>query len=115
MWQPPKCGWFKLNFEEASKGNPSQANISYCLHNYEGMEVARMEKLIGIETNNMAELTTLVEGLATCIEKGVVKLAIEGDSTIVINALRKGSMPNWRLDAILRRVLNLGQSFKKIH
>ncbi|XP_059073575.1 uncharacterized protein LOC131874293 [Cryptomeria japonica] len=113
-WQPPMSGWFKLNFDGASRGNPGQAGIRCYLHKSKGIEVAQREKLVGIETNNKEELTALVEGLEMCKESGVEKLAIEGDSAIVINALRKGSIPNWRFDVLLSRDLNLGRSFKNI-
>lgn len=69
---------------------------------------------IGIETNNWAELMALVEGLALCKSIGCKNLEIEGDSAIIINALRKGSLLNWRLDSILSKAILLCQSFDKI-
>ncbi|XP_057865263.2 uncharacterized protein LOC131072959 [Cryptomeria japonica] len=114
VWKPPKNGWFKLNFDGASKGNPGQAGIGCCLHNLDGTEVALRAKLVGIETNNRAEFMALVEGIKMCMASGVDKLVVEGDSAIVINAMRKGSILNWRLDALLNKALNLGKAFKKI-
>ncbi|XP_059064718.1 uncharacterized protein LOC131856806 [Cryptomeria japonica] len=114
VWQPPKNGWFKLNFDGASRGNPGQAGIGCCLHNSNGIEVAQREKPIGIETNNRAEFMALVEGLEMCKASGVEKLVVEGDSAIVINALRNGSILNWRLDMLLSRALKFGKAFKSI-
>ena len=52
---------------------------------------------IGPTSNNLAELTTLEEGLKTCHQLGLSKLIIEGDSQIFLNAIRNRSNPNWVL------------------
>ncbi|XP_057853747.1 uncharacterized protein LOC131063815 [Cryptomeria japonica] len=114
VWKPPKMGWFKLNFDGASRGNLGQASIGCCLHNLDGTEMAWRVKPVGIETNNRVELLVLVDGLKMCRALGVEKLVVEGDSTIMINAMRKGSIINWRLEALLNRALNLSKAFKKI-
>ncbi|XP_057843263.2 uncharacterized protein LOC131052700 [Cryptomeria japonica] len=113
VWKPPKMGWFKLNFDGASRGNPGQTRIGCCLHNLDGTEVTQRAKPVGIGTNNRAEFMALVEGLEMCRALGV-KLVVEGDSTIIINTMRKGSILNWRLDVFLNKALNLSKAFKKI-
>lgn len=113
-WKPLKEGWFKLNFDGASRGNPEVAGIGCCVHKNEGKEIATISKSIGIETNNWAELYALVQGLSICASLGLRCLEIEGDSAIIINALRKGKIPNWRLNSLLLQALNLCYSFKEI-
>ncbi|XP_059065181.1 uncharacterized protein LOC131857107 [Cryptomeria japonica] len=114
VWQPPKNGWFKLNFDGASRGNPRQDGIGCCLSNSNRIEVAQREKPVGIESNNKEKFMALVEGIEMCNASVVEKLVVEGDSTIAINAMRKGSILNWMLDILLSRDLNLGKAFKKI-
>lgn len=55
----------------------------------------------------------LIEGLRVCKDLNIEKLEIEGDSAIIINALRKGSMPNWKLNYLLSMTLNIINTFKK--
>lgn len=55
----------------------------------------------------------LVEGLHLCRKLGVKNLEIEGDSAIIVNALRKGSMPNWRLNTLLSKALDLCRDFDR--
>ncbi|XP_057813813.2 uncharacterized protein LOC131027734 [Cryptomeria japonica] len=114
VWKPPKNGWFKINFDGASRGNLGQDGIGCSLHNSDETVVARRAKPIGMETNNRAKSMALVEGLEMCMASGVEKLVVEGDLTIVINGMKKGSILNWRLDALLNRALNLSKAFKKI-
>ncbi|XP_059066456.1 uncharacterized protein LOC131857757 [Cryptomeria japonica] len=113
-WKVPKKGWAKLNFDGASCGNPGSAGIRCCLHEDAGRELAKMTKPIGIESNKKAEILALFEGLLLCYNRGISKLAIEGDLAIIINGLRKGFLPNWKLNAILSRALSLLKDFKKI-
>ena len=40
----------------------------------------------------------LVEALELCKTLGCKNVEIKGDSTIIINAIRKGSLINWRLE-----------------
>ncbi|XP_057816798.2 uncharacterized protein LOC131030131 [Cryptomeria japonica] len=112
-WKVPKKGWAKLNFGGASRGNLGPAGIECYLHDDDGKELAKLAKPIGIESNNKADILALVEGLLLCQNRGISKLAIEGDSSIIINGLRKGFLPNWKLNAILSRALSLLKDFKK--
>ncbi|XP_057843164.2 uncharacterized protein LOC131052593 [Cryptomeria japonica] len=110
----PKKGWVKLNFDGASRGNPGPVGIGCCLHDEAGRELAKLAKPIGIEFNNKEEILALVEGLLLCQNRGISKLAIKGDSTIIINGLGKGSLPNWKLNVILSRALSLLKEFNKM-
>ena len=63
-------------------------------------------------SNNMAELEALEVGLYLCIEVGISKVVIEGDSQNILNAIRKCSTPNWILNSKLGEVLDLLNSFE---
>ena len=53
----------------------------------------------------MVEFLALEEGLHTCLQLGISKLIIEGDSQIVLNAIRTHSTPNWILKSRLQEVI----------
>ena len=61
--------------------------------------------------NNLAELEVLDKGLLLCINLGVSKVIIEGDSQIILNALRKQDTLNWTLNSKLKEVLMRLDSF----
>jgi len=75
--------------------------------------IATLGKPLVEATNNMAKLTALIEGLKICKVLKIEKVEVEGDSAIIINALRKGSMPNWRLNSLLTIALDFTISFRR--
>lgn len=71
-----------------------------------------MERLIGEVTNNVVEVEALIEGLLLCKDLKIRKLEIEGDSVLIVNALRSGSTQNWRLNNLVSRALEIIKLFK---
>jgi ribonuclease HI len=106
---PSTFGWTKLNFDEASRGNPDTASIICIINNASGMWISRRDKSIHPTTNNLMELEALQVGLQLCLD-----LVIEGDSQIILNAIRKCSTPNWVLNSKLEEVLNILDQFTDI-
>ena len=62
----------------------------------------------------MAEFLALEEGLYTCLQLGISRLIIGGDSQIILNAIRKHSTPNWILNSILQEVILLLDKSKEL-
>ena len=62
----------------------------------------------------MAELRALEEGLRLCLQLGLTNVYIEGDSQIVLNAIRNKSTPNWVLNSKLEDIINLTNKFKDV-
>ncbi|XP_059075244.1 uncharacterized protein LOC131875203 [Cryptomeria japonica] len=85
IWSPPKPDWVKLNFDGASKGNPSTSRIGYVIRDQSGAIIEKMAKPIPLDTNNIAEFTTLLLGLKDCINHGIKNVSVEVDSEIEIN------------------------------
>lgn len=112
-WVPPIKGWFKLNFDGALRGNPGWVGLGYSIHNSNGEEVAYMALPCGSSINNMAEMQALDAGINLSMLLNIKKIVIEGDSAIIINALRKGSMPDWKLNASLEKILTNMKTFDK--
>jgi len=94
-WSPPPMGWGKLNFDGAARGNPGIAGIGCIINNDSGQWLAKKAMAIRPTSNSLAELEALEAGLNLCLEVGITKVVIEGDSQIILNAIRKRSTPNW--------------------
>ncbi|XP_059070442.1 uncharacterized protein LOC131860093 [Cryptomeria japonica] len=107
IWSPPKPDWVKLNFDGASKGNPGPSGIGYVIGDQSGAIIGKMAKPIPPDTNNIAEFATLLLSLKDCINHGIKNIIVEGDSEIAINAIRKKTTPNWRLQALLESILEI--------
>ncbi|XP_059073616.1 uncharacterized protein LOC131874317 [Cryptomeria japonica] len=102
--------WFGLRI----RSFVGPAGIGCCMHDEVGTELARAAKPIGLVSNNRAEILALIEGLLLYQNRGIRKLAIEGDSAIIINGLRKGSLSDWKLNVLLTRALCLLNNFEKL-
>ena len=104
-WEPLPYGWVKLNFDRAARGNLGIASIRCIINNASGHWVAKKEMSIKPTSNNLAELEALFHGLQLCLRLNLPNVIIEGDSQIVLNAIRKCSTPNWVLNSQLEEVL----------
>lgn len=111
-WSPPPLGWAKLNFDGAARGNPGIAGIGCIINNDSGHWLAKKAMAIRPTSNNMAELEALEAGLLLCLEVGITKVVIEGDSQIILNAIRKRSTPNWVINSRLDSILKLLDHFE---
>jgi ribonuclease HI len=112
-WNPPPKGWTKLNFDGAARGNPGTTGVGSIINNDKGEWLAKKALSINPTSNNLAELNAL-KGLLLCIHLGVSNIYIEGDSQIVLNAIRKKSTPNWVLNSKLEDIINLMTKFEDI-
>lgn len=113
-WRPPNIGWFKLNFDGASRGNSGPSGAGGVIHSWQGKTIARYSKPLEIDTNNMAEFKALVLGLSLCIELNLAKVEIEGDSAIVVNALRAKKVLSWKLQSLLDSAINMMDKFENV-
>ncbi|GLJ53797.1 hypothetical protein SUGI_1148150 [Cryptomeria japonica] len=107
VWKPPPTGWVKLNFDGASKGNLGRARFGALIRNDCGRIICSVAGPYGTTSNNEVELKGLEEGLAMCVEKGMEKVIIEGDSQMILNGISKGHFPNWRIQMWTHRIEQL--------
>jgi ribonuclease HI len=63
--------------------------------------LVKCAKPLGTISNNLVELEALKEGLKLSLKKGIQSLYIEGDTQIVLNALRKRTTSSWILNSKL--------------
>lgn len=103
-WIAPKKDWTKLNFDGASRGNPGKVGYGEVIRDKNGSFLQAIYEKIEDTTNNEAEIRALEAGLEMCVEKGLTKVTIEGDSQIIINGVTKRKFQSWKLNKWLPRI-----------
>jgi ribonuclease HI len=94
-----------LNFNEESKGNPGPAETGGVFRNDTSGTILIFTSYLGKTTNNATELQALIQGLLLASQHDFNLLLVEGDSLLMIQALKKiqcGTNPktmsrNWHL------------------
>ena len=89
-WTRPPEGWFKLNTDGASRGNPGLATAGGVLRNSDGEWCSGFALNIGICSAPLAELWGVYYGLYIVWEYKVTRLELEVDSEIVVGFLKTG-------------------------
>lgn len=83
---------FTLYFDGSSKHNPGRGGAGAVLYEQSDpnrSEIFTLSHFVGENvTNNAAEYTGLIIGLAECLKIGVKKLCVKGDSLLVIQQMR---------------------------
>ncbi|XP_057838007.2 uncharacterized protein LOC131048148 [Cryptomeria japonica] len=96
-----------MNFDGASWGNLGASRAGCMIHSFDEVVEAKQAKPLAEDTNNVAEIQVAIEGLTLCEDFGLKKVEIEGELAIIINTLRFGNTPNWRLNSVLSRAIEL--------
>ena len=78
----------KLSTDGGARGNPGPAAYGYVLESEDGDVLAAHGKAIGRATNNVAEYSGLVAGLAKAAEVGVRELEVVSDSELLVKQMR---------------------------
>ncbi|CAA7040260.1 unnamed protein product [Microthlaspi erraticum] len=91
-WLPPLVTWMKLNTDGASRGNPGLATAGGVIRDGDGQWHGGFSLNIGRCTAPMAELWGVYYGLCIAWEKGVSRLEVEVDSSLVVGFLQTGSV-----------------------
>lgn len=89
-WCPPTSGWFKMNTDGASRGNPGLAAAEAVLRDENGVWVCGFAFNIGVCSAPLAELWGVYYGLYMAWERGIPKLLLEVDSEIVVGFFTSG-------------------------
>ena len=103
---------FKIFFDGASKGNPGKAGSGGVIMCPEGNIEVEYYLNVGFDSNSMAEVYGLWQGIKQLKDKGVEEAIVCGDSGLIIHALNGASQSrNMRLDRMIKRVKSLIKSF----
>jgi ribonuclease HI len=78
----------RLFTDGGARGNPGPAAFAYVLEDEEGTVLASRGETIGVATNNVAEYSALLAGLARATELGVDELEVVSDSELMVKQMR---------------------------
>jgi probable phosphoglycerate mutase len=77
----------RLSTDGGARGNPGPAAYGYVLEAEDGTVLAAHGERIGIATNNVAEYSALVAGLAKALEVGVGQVEVISDSELLVKQM----------------------------
>jgi ribonuclease HI len=77
----------RLFTDGGSRGNPGPAAYGYVLEDAAGTVLDARGEVIGVATNNVAEYSGLVAGLAKAVELGVAELEVVSDSELMVRQM----------------------------
>jgi ribonuclease HI len=78
----------RLSTDGGSRGNPGPAAYGYVLETDDGTVLDARGETIGVATNNVAEYSALLAGLASALERGVTELEVVSDSELLVKQMR---------------------------
>ncbi len=105
---------YTLHFDGGSRGNPGPGGCGWVIKKGDA-EIYADSAPLGECTNNYAEYKALEHGLKTALDKGYNRLAVYGDSILVINQVTGVWQCNApKLLPILNTVNQLKSNFEKI-
>jgi ribonuclease HI len=78
----------RLSTDGGARGNPGPAAYGYVLESDDGHVLAAHGEAIGRATNNVAEYSGLVAGMAKAAELGVRELDVVSDSELLVKQMR---------------------------
>lgn len=103
----------------AARGNPGPAGIGVSITTPSGEVVAEVARGIGVATNNVAEYTAAIEGLARAAELEATDVVLRSDSRLLVEQLagrfRVRNPTLQRLHAEARGLARTFLSVKYIH
>ena len=100
-WVSPPLGWFKLNTDGSSLGNPGLAGGGGIIRNHVGDWVGGFSRAIGVITSIQAELRALKDGLKLAIDLGILNVEIKMDSLVAVELVKSITTPNAFLSTIV--------------
>ncbi|XP_057816505.1 uncharacterized protein LOC131029867 [Cryptomeria japonica] len=106
-WSPPPPEFLKMNFDGTCRGNPGVSGYGAIIRDESSDMLGAKFGPIGVSTNNIAEVTALEAGLEWCVEKGVHKVLIEGDSQVILNGISNQQFTDWKLNCWILRIQHL--------
>jgi len=77
----------RLYTDGGARGNPGPAAYGYVLEDADGVVLAAHGEAIGVATNNVAEYSALLAGLARAAELGVDDLEVVSDSELLVRQM----------------------------
>ena len=93
-WFKPPAGWFKLNSDGASYGNPGKAGGGGIIRDCNGLWIKGFARSIGYATSITAEFWALRDGLKLALNEGIQRLIVELDAKVVVDLINSNVATN---------------------
>nr|POE89664.1 putative ribonuclease h protein [Quercus suber] len=114
-WKPPPPGLVKVNFDGALFSTQSSAGLGLVVRDSAGLVLATLSQEIPLPTSvETVEVIAARRALLFAKELGFERVMIEGDSEIIINAIREQTLLASDLGHILEDIHVLSRSFCSI-
>ena len=78
----------KLFTDGGARGNPGPAAAAFVLEDADGVVLDARGDAIGVQTNNVAEYTALLNGLRRAAELGLTEIEVVSDSELMVKQMR---------------------------
>ena len=78
----------RLFTDGGARGNPGPAAAAFVLQQDDGTVLDARGDAIGVQTNNVAEYTALLNGLRRAAELGVTEVEVVSDSELMVKQMR---------------------------
>jgi ribonuclease H / adenosylcobalamin/alpha-ribazole phosphatase len=105
----------RLSTDGGARGNPGPAAYGYVLEAEDGHVLAAHGEAIGHATNNVAEYSGLVAGMAKAAELGVRELDVVSDSELLVKQMRgEYKVKNETLRTLWEEANDLERRFGKV-
>jgi ribonuclease HI len=78
----------RLFTDGGARGNPGPAAAAFVLEAEDGTVLDARGDAIGVQTNNVAEYTALLNGLRRAAELGVTEVEVVSDSELMVKQMR---------------------------
>ena len=78
----------RLFTDGGARGNPGPAAAAFVLEREDGTVLDARGDAIGVQTNNVAEYTALVNGLRRAAELGATEVEVVSDSELMVKQMR---------------------------
>ncbi len=112
---PADPGHLIVACDGASRGNPGPAGIGVAITNEDGEVLAEIAQGIGETTNNVAEYTAVIEGLARAAELGARTVTLRSDSLLLISQLTgRYRVKASHLQPLHRRARSIAAGFDRV-
>ncbi len=112
---PADPGHLIVACDGASRGNPGPAGIGVEITNEDGEVLAEIAQGIGETTNNVAEYTAVIDGLARAAELGARTVTLRSDSLLLINQLTgRYRVKAPHLQPLHRRARSIAAGFDRV-
>jgi ribonuclease HI len=105
----------KLFTDGGARGNPGPAASAYVLEAEDGTVLDAQGVPIGIQTNNVAEYTALLNGLRRAGELGISDVEVVSDSELMVKQMRgEYRVKNAALRELSLEAARLGRALRSV-